>query len=300
VVIVTGASAGIGAATARALATEGYRLVLVARRTDRLACVAQDVIEHGGQALTMTLELEHPAAPRNVIERTLDHWGRIDVLINNAACGLPFYFAASRPEELAHQLRLNLEVPLLLTRLALPHLIGSRGHVVNIGSAVTRVANPVFGAYGTTKAGLSYFSDALRREVLHRGVHVSYVELGPVDTEFFAAVEALSPGSEPLGTSPPTDYLYNPMRDRPLPILSTTSDEVARRLVRLLRRPRARMAVPRRIVWPMRAIGAFFAVFPYLGDLAINAMIRRVERERSTVLSSTLWPSNGASVKRRD
>src|SRR5262249_45784559 len=133
-------------------------------------------------------------------------------------------FADADPVDLRRQLEVNLVAPLMLTRFAIPHLLTRRGTVINIGSAITSVPNSALGAYGATKAGLAYWNDALRRELLHRGVKVCLVEPGPVRTEFFSALEKLAP----VGGG------YNPLLDAPSPWMTAHVDEVARRIARLI------------------------------------------------------------------
>ncbi len=280
VTLLTGASAGLGAAIARELTRQGHRLALVARRVDRLEALAAEIQELGGSALTLPADLADPDNALSLIASTIEHFGQLDVLINNAAFGLPEYFGHSCPKAIHRQLEVNLQAPLLLTRSALPHLIESRGIVINIGSAVIRVANPIFGVYGTTKAALKYWNDALRREVRHRGVRACFVELGPINTDFFEAVGQLEGGEPALGIRPPPDSLYNAMRDRPPKLTMIDAESAARRIASLVERPRTRIAVPRRVVWPMRIIGSLLGIFPWLADLAISGMIQRVERER--------------------
>lgn len=280
VILLTGASAGLGAAIARRLAREGHRLALVARRADRLEALAMEIRNLGGRALVLPVDLADPEAASTVIASTVEHFGRLDVLINNAAYGLPEYFGQSSPEAIRSQIEVNLNAPMLLTRHALPHLFDSKGTVINMGSAIVRVANPIFGAYGTTKAALNYWTDALRREVRHRGVSVCFVELGPIETDFFDAVGRLEGGESAIGIGPPPDSLYNALRDRPPRLAMIRPESAASRIASLIQRPRPRIAVPRRVVWPMRLLGSFLGIFPKLADLAISAMIQRVERER--------------------
>ena len=97
-------------------------------------------------------------------------------------------FEDAEPEQLARQLAVNLTAPLLLTRLSLPSLVERKGMIINIGSAITCVANSALGAYGATKAGLAYWNDALRRELASEGVRVCLVEPGPIKTEFMDAL----------------------------------------------------------------------------------------------------------------
>jgi uncharacterized protein len=282
-ILITGASSGLGAALALALAPHGHRLALTARRGDLLDGLAREVRDLGGEALVVPADLADPDGLARIVTAVVDRFGGLDVLINNAGLGLPRYYAQSDPDALRDQIAVNFTAPILLTRHALPHLLAARGTVINIGSAVTTVANPILGVYGATKAGLAYWNDALRRELGHHGIRVCFVDLGPVDTGFFAAVRrrASSEGGHPLGIDPPPDALYNAMRDRPPALMEAPVEEAARRIIRLIDRPARRLSLRRRIVWPVRVVGALFHVFPALGDLAIRAMIRRVEREEA-------------------
>jgi len=282
-ILVTGASAGLGAAIARELAARGHGLALTARRGDRLDDLAREVRALGGEPLVVPDDLADPEAPARIVAAAVGRFGGLDVLINNAGVGLPRYYAESDPEALRLQIAVNFTAPILLTRHALPHLVESRGKVINIGSAIGAVANPILGVYGATKAGLAYWNDALRREVGHRGVRVCLVDLGPVATEFFDAVRRRAGRDRvnPLGIDPPPDRLYNAMRDRPPAAMEASPAEAARRIARLVDRPRRRISPLRRVVWPVRVVGAILGLIPPLGDLAVGAMIRRVEREEA-------------------
>jgi uncharacterized protein len=283
-ILITGASSGLGAAMARALAPRGHRIVLVARREEELSSVAGEIRTRGGEPLVLPDDLADPEAPARVIRATIARFGGLDVLINNAGIGLPRYFSECDPGDLREQVAVNVTAPLLLTHRAIPHLVASRGTVINIGSAITSVANPMLGAYGATKAALASWNDALRRELRDRGVAVSLVDLGPVSTEFFAAVRHRArPAGEcrPLGVDPAPDGLYNAMRDRPPDSISTTVDRAARRIIGLVDRPRRRLGLPRRVVWPIRLFSALLSPLPSLTDLAVAAMIRRVRREEA-------------------
>lgn len=267
VVLITGASAGIGQAVARHAARRGYSLALTARRADRLARLAAELETHGIEVFVVPSALDDPEAPERLVAEVLARFGRLDVLVNNAGFGLPTLFATSQPDEIRRQVEVNFTAPLLLARHALAALIESRGVIINIGSAITSIPNSGLGAYGATKAGLAYWSYALRREVLHQGVHVCLVEPGPVKTEFFNAFTKLGP--EP-GT-------YHPMLDAPASWMSAPVDDVAVRIVRLIERPRRRLSVRRRFVWPWRIVGGLFQIWPWLGDLAISTMVRFYE-----------------------
>jgi uncharacterized protein len=285
VVVITGASSGIGAAVARAAARRGYRLVITARRNARLEELAQELRVAGADVLVVPADLRDPCAPNRLVGATVERFGRIDVLINNAGIGLPQLFAQADPDAMRNQVLVNLAAPIVLTRLALPSLLEHRGSVINVGSAITSVANAALGAYGATKAGLAYWNDALRRELSHRGVSVCLVEPGPVKTEFFAAMGILGPQGAGI---------YNPLRDPPPSILSADVNEAARRIVRLIDRPRRRISVLRRVVWPHRLVGALFQVSPWLGDLAIKYMTLHLER---TKIAAVAAPGSSVDVR---
>lgn len=241
-ILITGASSGIGAAVARELARSRHNLALTARRLDRLEHLADEFEDLGADVLVLPAALEDPETPEHLVSATLARFGRIDALINVAGFGIPSLFGDSDPDEIRRQVEVNFIAPMLLARWALPHLVETKGTVINVGSAITGVANPIFGAYGATKAALAWWNDALRRELLRRGVHVCLVEPGPVETEFFGALQAQVPGASGRILEPPPACM------------TARVEDVARRIVRLLDHPRRRLSVLRRVVWPFRLI----------------------------------------------
>jgi short-subunit dehydrogenase len=269
VVLITGASAGLGATLARVLAqgSKVYALVLTARRGDRLDELATELKQRRPEIeiLTIAADLADPATPGRLLEETTRRFGGLDVLINNAGLGLPTLFADGEPDQLSRQLAVNLSAPLMLTRLSLPSLIERKGMIINIGSAITCVANSALGAYGATKAGLAYWNDALRRELARKGVTVCLVEPGPIKTEFMDA----------LSTLVPQGGRTNPILDNAAPWMSASVTEVARRVARLLDQPRRRLSVPKRFVWPFRMVGFLVRICPPLGDRLVVAMQRQ-------------------------
>ncbi|MDB5349846.1 MAG: hypothetical protein JWN86_1093 [Planctomycetota bacterium] len=285
-VLVTGASSGIGAGIARRLMSEGasHRLVLTARRVESLESLANDARQQGCDVLVLPDDLADPDAPERIISAAVARFGGIDVLINNAGLGLPDPFSRANPLELARQIQVNFTAPLILTRLALPYLVKSKGTIINIGSSITCVANPIFGAYGATKAALAYWNDALRRELRPHGVSVCLAEPGPVVTEFFQAVASRFPGRGSQGGGFSAEDLASAETfrqfaaiDPPPAWTSATVDDVACRIVRLLEHPRRRISVLRRVVWPFRALGLLIRAVPLLGDIAIGRMVTRME-----------------------
>src|SRR5262249_44893307 len=145
------------------------------------------------EVLVVDAALDEPGTPERVVSEAVARFGGVDVPINNAGVGLPTLFADADPGDLRRQPGVYFVAPLPITPFSLPHLLARKGTVINVGSAITSVANSALGAYGATKAGLAYWNDGLRRELLHRGVKVCLVEPGPVKTEFFTALEKLAP-----------------------------------------------------------------------------------------------------------
>jgi uncharacterized protein len=269
VVVLTGASAGFGAALARELARRqmARALVLTARRGDRLDRLAVELqaLQPSLEILTIVADLADPATPARLLAETIDRFGGLDVLINNAGLGLPTLFADSDPEQLARQIAVNFTVPLMLTRLCLPSLIERRGMIINIGSAITCVANSALGGYGATKAGLAYWNDALRRELYSKGVRVCLVEPGPIKTEFMDALSSLVPAEKKA----------HPILDNAAPWMTADVDVVAGQVANLLDHPRRRVSVLKRFVWVFRLLGVIAKLCPPLGDW----VVRRFQRE---------------------
>jgi uncharacterized protein len=270
VVLITGASSGIGTEMARVVARRGDHLVLTARRADRLEALANEIrgFGTGAETLTIAAALDDPATPERLVLETLARFGRLDVLINNAGMGLPTLFADADPDDLRRQLEVNFVAPLLLVRLAIPALVERKGTIINVGSAITCVPNSALGAYGATKAGLAYWTEALRRELWDRGVTVCLVEPGPVKTEFFTALTGLA--DRPGG--------YHPMLDAPFPWMNAPVEVVARRIVGLIDRPRRRLSVLRRFVWPWRTLGYVLRLCPPLADRVVAFVARFFEK----------------------
>ncbi len=269
VILITGASAGIGEALRAELVRRRKvgALVLTARRGDRLDRLADELRARQPdlEVLTIAADLADPATPNRLIAETTRRFGGLDVLINNAGLGLPAQFADAEPEQLARQIAVNFTAPLMLSSPQPAVLDRTAGMLINIGSAITCVANSALGAYGATKAGLAYWNDALRRELWLTGVRVCLVEPGPIKTEFSDALHALlPPGERP-----------DPILDNAAPWMTADVGEVARRVVGLLDHPRRRLSVLRRFVWTFRALGVAASICPPLGDRIVVALSRR-------------------------
>lgn len=186
VVIITGASSGIGAACADVFGGNGWRVVLAARRFEQLENRARNIREKGGEALAVQTDVSDLEQNRRLVERTLSEYGRIDVLINNAGIGRLKWLDEQDPEqEIPLQVQVNLTAPIQLTRLVLPHFLerGS-GQIVNVSSGGAWLAVPTYSVYSATKYGLRGFSRSLRRELRGTGIRVTGVYPGSVNTEF--------------------------------------------------------------------------------------------------------------------
>jgi NADP-dependent 3-hydroxy acid dehydrogenase YdfG len=190
VALVTGASSGIGAAAAVALAEQGAAVALVARRADRLDALADKIRGAGGAALVLAGDVTVEEQAREVVERTVAELGRLDTLINNAGVMLLGPAVDAPMEEWRRMVEVNVLGLLYCAHAALPHLLSAADddprHVadlVNISSVAGRVARSGSAVYNATKHGVGAFSEGLRQEVTGRHVRVSLVEPGGTDTE---------------------------------------------------------------------------------------------------------------------
>ena len=190
VALVTGASSGIGEATARQLARDGATVAVAARRVDRLEGLAKEIGDEGGTALVIEADVTDQEQAIAAVERTVSELGRLDTLVNNAGVMLLGPIVGAPVEEWQRMVELNVLGLLYCSHAALPHLLQAaedspRGvaDVVNVSSVAGRVARSGSGVYNATKHGVGAFSESLRQEVTRRHVRVSLVEPGAVSTE---------------------------------------------------------------------------------------------------------------------
>ncbi|WP_225651709.1 SDR family NAD(P)-dependent oxidoreductase [Streptomyces pseudogriseolus] len=180
VALVTGASSGIGRATALALSKAGAAVALAARRTDRLEELAEQA---PGEMLVLETDVADHQQVREAVARTVERFGALDVLVNNAGLMLNSFIHGADISEWTRMVDTNLLGSMYTVHAALPHLLASKGTVVQISSTAGRTANAAAGVYAATKAGINAFSEALRQEVTDQGVRVVVVEPGFVSTE---------------------------------------------------------------------------------------------------------------------
>jgi len=231
VIIVTGASSGIGEATARQFGRDGAKVVLAARRVDRLQFLAQEIaaMGMGAETLVVQADLSKLEDIQSLINQTLDKYGRIDVLVNNAGFGRLDWLEKLDPiKDIQAQFDVNVLGVIQTTRQALPVMMKQRsGHIINMCSMAGLVATPTYTIYAACKHAVHGFSEALRREVKPWGIDVSMIYPGGVTTEFgqHAGIRRKTKATTPKS-------------------LLLTADDVGRSVVQLVHRPRAMWILP--------------------------------------------------------
>jgi NADP-dependent 3-hydroxy acid dehydrogenase YdfG len=206
VAAITGASSGIGEATAVTLARAGAAVSLAARRSDRIEALAGRIDDEGGRAIAMETDVANEGQANAFITRTKEELGRLDILVNNAGVMLLGPVIGADTSEWRRMIEVNLLGLLYCTHAALP-IMGEQGsgHIVNVSSVAGRFAHLGSAVYNMTKFGVNGFSEALRQELVRANVKVSVVEPGMVDTELGGhntnpvVVEALKSFREQVG-----------------------------------------------------------------------------------------------------
>ncbi len=190
VALITGASSGIGEAAARALAAQGAKVAVAARRLERLERLASEIGGGGHTALAIQSDITDQAQAVDAVDRTVDELGRLDIVVNNAGQMLLGPIEGAPTEEWERMIDLNLKGLINTTHAALPHLLSAvedseRGcaDVVNISSVAGRIARAGSGVYNLTKHGVGAFSESFRQEFAKRRVRSTIIEPGAVDTE---------------------------------------------------------------------------------------------------------------------
>ena len=231
VVIVTGASSGIGEATARKFGWEGAKVILAARRVDKLQTLAQEINSMGTGAETLVLQADLAKFEdiSTMIARTLEKFGRIDVLINNAGFGRLDWLENLDPiKDIQAQIDVNVMGVIQITRQVLPIMIKQRaGSIINMCSMAGLVGTPTYTIYAASKHAVHGFSEALRREVKPWGIDVSLVYPGGVVTEF----------SQHAGIKRKTNA-------KTPGFMLLTAEQVGDAVVKLVRRPRRMLIIP--------------------------------------------------------
>jgi NAD(P)-dependent dehydrogenase (short-subunit alcohol dehydrogenase family) len=212
VVIVTGAGSGIGAATARRLGTAGARVVLVGRREALLAGVAAEITGGGGEALCVAADLAEAASPQRIADASLDRFGQVDGLVNNAAVVRHMPLAEWDAGCFDEHVATNVRAPFFLIQAALPALRSSPVRsVVNISSSSGTLQRTGQSVYGMTKSALDYLTKTLAGELAPLGVRVNGIAPGPIDTPIHATwADDLDEAYRWLGSQVPLGRIGQP------------------------------------------------------------------------------------------
>lgn len=174
VVIVTEAAAGMGRELALAFAQQGTKVVIADHSAERLEAVRREIEPYAADVLIVPTDLSNDEQLATLITKTRQHFGRIDVLVNNTGIVLEGYLHEQDPNAIREMVEVNLTTAMRLTQEALPHMLVQRsGFIVNIGATAARITTPMLSSYNATKTGLAAFSDGLRRELSGTGIYVT-------------------------------------------------------------------------------------------------------------------------------
>jgi len=257
VVLITGASSGFGEDAARLFAKEGCKVVLAARRLEKLQEMAADIQSEGGEAIAIPVDVNQSAEIEVMVQTALDLYERIDILFNNAGFGAVDWFEELDAERHIETLvSVNLTGTMLVTRAVLPDMLDrGSGHIINMASVAGLIATPLITTYSASKYGVRAFTDALRREVSPLGIKVSGIYPGPAVTEFGTHLKKNR-----------TREAINKFID-----LRMTSEYVARRVVDVAKHPRRSLIIP----WWFRIITTFDTLFPIVVDWILYFFARK-------------------------
>ncbi|MEM1328987.1 MAG: SDR family NAD(P)-dependent oxidoreductase [Planctomycetota bacterium] len=225
-IVITGASSGIGRATALACAAAGMPVVLGARRLDRLESVVSDVTATGGIAVAMSCDVGSDEDCRALVEECWERYGSVYAVFANAGYGFEGSVHETPDERVRELFEVNFWGSMRVVRPALERMLGAgEGHILFCSSCLSKIGVPFYSAYCATKAAQDYFGRAMRHELKPRGIAVSTVHPVGTRTEFFDEAEKRSASGAPLAGRTPKSMLQPP-------------DAVARRVVRRIRKGR--------------------------------------------------------------
>jgi hypothetical protein len=255
VVLLTGASGGIGRAAASLLAREGARLALHGRREEPLHDLVSEIAGLGGEAVAIPGDVRSAADAERAVTAAVARFGAIDALVSNAGIGVLRPFDRLLDSEIAEMWETNLLGAVRMTRAALPRLVERRGILLYVTSLAGRIGAPCYSGYGASKFGLIGLSEALRRELKPRGVRVVTLIPAAVEGEFLDRLDrSLALGSGPAG-------------------VILTAEEVARGIADGLRRPRPEIYLP----WWNRWLATVDVAFPGASDRVMRVLYHPAE-----------------------
>lgn len=261
-VIVTGASGGLGRHLAEAFAAAGASVALAARGADALDAVAQGIVATGGQALAVPTDVTLQADVDALISKTIERFGRLDVLVNNAGRSMRRAVLDTSDEDFRQLMELNLISVVRCTRAAMSHLLAAKGHLVNIGSLSGKSASRYVGAYPATKFALTAYNQQLRLELGPLGLHVLLVSPGPIARdEPRTASEREARGDDVSGLPP---QAYKPGAGVRAPAIRP--EKLARSILRACERRQSELVFPRSARW----LFALMQLSPRLADWIVR------------------------------
>jgi short-subunit dehydrogenase len=258
VVLITGASSGIGAATALLAAEAGMRPVLVARRAERLEAIAEQIASAGGQAIAAPADVSDPEQVREAVERGCERFGQIDAVVAAAGYGFSGITTAVDIETHRQLFETNYFGSLHVATAVEPMMRrAGAGHLIFVSSIAGKTALPYYGPYAASKAAQSALARSMRLELAPAGIDVSVVYPIGTRTEFFEVSAALSGQADPVGNTPA--------------FMEQSPRRVARSILRCLRRPRPE-------VWPSRVghlLATLWTMGPRFCDLCMGSHARK-------------------------
>lgn len=252
VVLITGASSGFGKDAAHLFAEEGAKVILAARRLDRLQMLANEIHKAGGDAFAVPVDISKRAEIDLMVRTVIEIYGRIDILFNNAGFGRLNWLESLEPDrDIDTQVRVNLTGLIQVTRAVLPHMLERRsGHIINMSSIAGWLAAPSYTVYAATKYGVRGFTTALRREVAPFNIEVSGIYPGPARTEFGLTKDGKARRRRPKWF----DIFFVP------------AGNVSQRVLQLARHPRRTVIIP----WWFSLIAWGENHFPAIADWIIR------------------------------
>ena len=265
-IIITWASSGIGKAVSLALIPYKPKLVIVARRSDKLRETAEELDKANIDFLPIIGDVRNAEDRNKIIDLTLQEFGQIDVLINNAGIGKANLIVEQPEEEIDELLETNVKALIMLTRKIIPIMKkGGGGHIINISSFFALLPVYPFAVYSATKAAVKIFSDCIREEVKNYGISVSTVLPGPYDTEFNAVAG--------IATGRCLKYEVNPL---------------SKRIVKLIKKPKKNVIQPQIFVLLIKLI----RIIPPLKGVITNTIAKMIARERASMKITELRRKN--------
>ena len=261
-IAITGASSGIGAASAFACAKAGMPVALMARRADKLEAIVRSITDAGGRAISVPGSVEDPEAARGLISQTVEAFGSIYSVFANAGFGVEIPTSEMSDEDLRKIFEVNFHGSLNVTRPALEHMRSAgEGHVLFCSSCLSKISISYYGAYSATKACQDHFARSMRLELRDKGIAVSSVHPIGTKTEFFDAAAALGPDLK-IADQKSNAFMQSPER-------------VAKAVVKRLRKGRGGE------VWtslPVRTALGLSVMFPGITDRTLAYLLKKRER----------------------